>query len=62
MRNTNLPQHALALTPPWTVTRSAFDPEAHRLDIQIELPAGSRFPCPDRDGVDCQAHVTGQMT
>ena len=28
MRDTNLLQLALGLTPPWTVTRSDFDPEA----------------------------------
>jgi len=47
MRDTNLLQLALGLTPPWTVTRGDFDPEAHRLDIQIDFAPGSRFPCPN---------------
>jgi hypothetical protein len=33
MRDTVLLQLALGLTPPWTVRRSDFDPEVHRLDI-----------------------------
>ena len=36
MRDTSLLQQALGLTPPWTVSRADFDPEAHRLDIQID--------------------------
>ena len=62
MRDTNLLQMALALTPPWTVTRSEFDPAAHRLDIHIDFPAGSRFPCPGCGAADCPAHDTEQMT
>ena len=46
MRDTNLLQLALALAPPWSVTRSEFDPEAHRLDIHIDFPAGSRGDVP----------------
>lgn len=62
MRDTNLLQLALALAPPWSVTRSEFDPEAHRLDIHIDFPAGSRFPCPDCGAADCPTHDTEQMT
>jgi transposase len=62
MRDTNLLQLALALTPPWTVTGSEFDPEAHRLDIHIDFPAGSRFACPECAVADCPAHDTEQMT
>jgi transposase len=62
MRDTNLLQLALALTPPWTVTGSEFDPEAHRLDIHIDFPAGSRFACPECAAADCPAHDTEQMT
>ena len=62
MRDTNLLQLALALTPPWTVTGSEFDPEAHRLDIHIDFPAGSRFRCPDCGAADCPPHDTERMT
>ena len=62
MRDTNLLQLALGLTPPWTVTRSNFDPEAKRLDIQIDFPSGSRFPCPKCGAADCPAYDTEQMS
>lgn len=62
MRDTDLLQLALGLTPPWTVTRSDFDPEAKRLDIQIDFAPGSRFPCPNCGTADCPAYDTAQMT
>ena len=62
MRDTNLLQLALGLTPPWTVTRSDFDPEAKRLDIQIDFAPGSRFPCPSCAAADCPAYDTQQMS
>lgn len=62
MRDTNLLQMALALTPPWTVARSEFDPAAHRLNIHIDFPPGSRFACPDCGAADCPAYDTEQMT
>ena len=58
MRDTNLMQLALGLTPPWTVTRSDFDAEARRLDIQLDFPRGSRFPCPECGAADCPAYDT----
>ena len=45
MRDTALLQLALGLTPPWTVSRSDVDPEARRLDIEIDFVPGSRFAC-----------------
>ena len=62
MRDTNLLQLALGLTPPWTVTRSDFDPEAKRLDIQIDFAPGSRFPCPTCGAADCPAYDTEQKS
>ena len=62
MRDTTLMQLALGLTPPWTVTRSDFDPEAKRLDIHIDFPAGSRFTCPACGAANCPAHDTEEMT
>ena len=61
MRDTDLLQLALGLTPPWTVTRSDFDAGAKRLDIQIEFAPGSRFPCPNCGAADCSAYDTTQM-
>ena len=62
MRDTNLLQLALGLMPPWTVTGSDFDPEAKRLDIQIDFTPGSRFPCPTCGAADCPAYDTERMT
>jgi transposase len=62
MRDTNLLQLALGLTPPWTVTRSNFDPEAKRLDIEIDFTPGSRFPCPDCGAAGCPAYDTEQTS
>ena len=62
MRDTTLLQLALALTPPWTVSRSDFDPEAHRLDIEIDFPSGSRFTCPSCGAAECPAYDTERKT
>ena len=62
MRDTSLLQLALALSPPWTVSRADFDAEAHRLDIQIDFPPGSRFACPTCGAADCPAYDTVRKT
>src|SRR5271165_4225856 len=62
MHDTTLLQLALALTPPWTVSGSDFDPDAHRLDIEIDFPPGSRFACPSCGAADCPAHDTERKT
>jgi transposase len=62
LRDTNLLQLALGLTPPWTVTRADFDPEAHRLDIEIDFAPGSRFACPTCGAANCPAYDTERKT
>jgi transposase len=62
MRDIALLQLALGLTPPWTVSRSDFDPEARRLDIEIDFAPGSRFACPTCGAADCPAYDTERMT
>jgi transposase len=62
LRDTNLLQLALGLMPPWAVTRSDFDPEAHRLDIEIDFAPGGRFACPTCGATDCPAYDTERMT
>jgi transposase len=62
MRDTALLQLALGLTPPWRVSRSDFDPAAHRLDIEIDFPPGSRFACPSCGAADCPAYDTERMS
>src|SRR5436305_12323678 len=62
MRDTNLMQQALGLTPPWTVVRSDFDTEAGRLDVEIDFTPGSRFACPTCSAADCLAYDTQRKT
>ena len=62
MRDTALLQLALGLTPPWAVSRSDFDPEARRLDIEIDFAPGRRFACPTCGAADCPAYDTERMT
>jgi len=47
MRDTDLFQIALGLTPPWRVELSEFDPDRKRLDITIDFPRGGAFSCPE---------------
>lgn len=58
-------QAALGLAPPWTVDRVTFDPKGGegrgQLDIHLDFPAGSRFPCP-KCGSACAAHDTAERT
>jgi transposase len=62
LRDTNLLQLALGLTPPWAVVRADFDPEARRLDIEIDFAPGSRFACPVCGAADCPAYDTERKT
>jgi transposase len=58
MKDIDLFQQALGLTPPWKVLSSEFDVQEKRLDIQLGFPRGSTFKCPvcGRDGL--KAHDT----
>jgi len=58
MQDTNLLGLALGLTPPWTVSRAAFDAGARRLDIHLDFAAGSRFACPECGGGGRPVHDT----
>ena len=58
MRDTDLFQLALALTPPWYVVSCEFDVAKHRLDIEINFPPGSLFTCPVCGTDGCSAHDT----
>ena len=37
---------ALGLVPPWVVDVVQFTVEEKRLDLHVNFPKGSRFPCP----------------
>jgi transposase len=53
---------ALGLTPPWMVVETRFDASAHRLDLRLDFPAGSRFPCPECGSCTCPVHDTSEKT
>ena len=62
MRDIDLFQMALGLTPPWRVSSCDFDIKRKRLDINIDFPRGSIFTCPKcgREGV--KAYDTEKKT
>ena len=39
-------QAALGIVPPWLVSRCSFTVESGKLDIYLDFPRGSTFPCP----------------
>ena len=47
MHDVDLFQRALGLEEPWQVVDVQFDAEQRRLDLRIDFPKGSRFPCPE---------------
>lgn len=58
MKDTDLFQLALGLTPPWEVLSSDFDPQKQRLDIKLHFPRGSTFTCPDCGQTGLKAYDT----
>jgi transposase len=48
---------ALGLIPPWAVDEVQFTAEEKRLDLHVNFPKGSRFPCPVC-GQDCPVYDT----
>jgi transposase len=62
MRDTDLFQLALGLTPPWEVFSSEFDPQQQRLDIRLGFPRGSTFVCPNCGQTGLKAHDTVEKT
>lgn len=62
MRDVDVFQQALGLSPPWRVEEAEFDPEAGRLDLYLDFPAGSEFTCPVCGREDCKAYDTSEKT
>jgi transposase len=62
MRDTDLFQLALGLTPPWEVVSCDFDPQQRRLDIRLGFPRGSMFACPECGQMGLKAHDTVEKT
>lgn len=62
MKETALIQLALGLAPPWKVMGCQFNPLQKRLDIHLDFPRGSRFPCPACGQGDRPVHDTEPKT
>ena len=58
MRDVDIFQLALGLTPPWQVESCEFSPEKKRLDIRLFFPRGSVFVCPECGRSGLKAHGT----
>lgn len=52
---------ALGLALPWQVEKIEFSVEKKRLDVSLDFPRGSRFPCPEC-GKLCGVHDTEERT
>jgi transposase len=62
MRDIELFQMALGLTPPWQVSASEFNPNNKRLDIRIDFPRGSTFTCPECGQAGLKAYDTQEKS
>ena len=62
MKDIDLFQMALGLTPPWQVSDAQFDPNTKRLDIRIDFPRGSTFTCPKCGQTGIKAYDTQEKS
>jgi transposase len=62
MRDIDIFQMALGLTPPWQVSSCEFNPHNKRLDINIDFPPGSTFICSECAQTDLKTHDTVEKT
>ena len=62
MHNLDLFQRALGLVKPWEVVEEKFDEAQKRLDLRIDFPKGSKFPCPECAREGCPVHDTESHT
>lgn len=53
---------ALHLTAPWHISSINFIEGERKLDIWVDFPKGSRFPCPECNHLDCEVHDTTTRT
>jgi transposase len=58
MKDTDLFQMAIGLSPPWIVVSYEFNASEDRLDIEIDFPPGSTFPCSECNAEGCKVHDT----
>ena len=61
INETELFQAALGLAPPWVVEQCSFSVESGRLDIHLDFPRGSTFPCPECASAS-KAYDTEELT
>ena len=62
MRDIDLFQMAIGLTPPWQVSASEFDSNKKRLDICLDFPRGSTFICPECGQTEIKAYDTQEKS
>jgi transposase len=62
MQENELFQQALGLQPPWQVDHCSLDVQSSRLDIYLDFPRGSSFPCPVCAATHCKAYDTDALT
>jgi len=62
VRDIDIFQQALGLTPPWRVVESKFDAANNRLDLYLDFPKGSTFHCPECGQAECKPHDTEEKT
>jgi len=58
----NLFRSALHLTAPWIISSLKFNEGERKLEIWIDFPKGSKFPCPECNTLDCSVHDTNDRT
>lgn len=52
---------ALGLAEPWAVSKIEFSDEQHQLDLYLDFPPASRFPCPQCQG-NCGVYDSDERT
>jgi transposase len=53
---------ALGLAKPWAVVRVEFSGEDQQLELWLDFPPGSTFPCPECSLAGCKVHDTSERT
>jgi hypothetical protein len=61
MNEKDLFQMALGISEPWQVAKIEFSAESHRIDLHLDFPEGSNFPCPVC-GKSCSAYDTDKRS
>jgi transposase len=62
MRDIDLFQAALGLSPPFVVGRRELDVDKKQLDLWVDFPRGSQFVCAGCGKGGCAAHDSAEQT